>query len=243
MSDSLERLQNLLAQRGVASRRGAARLITAGRVRVDDRPVTTPGARIDPNRARILCDGQPLPPPPETRRTIALHKPPGIICSTDNRQGRTIMALGPFTADRLVPAGRLDKDSEGLVILSNDGGLILRLTHPRYGHRKTYRVWVTGALTRETLRTLRRPIEIDGTHTRPAEVRLLRRAPQGAELQFRLSEGRHRQIRRLCERAGLRVDRLVRTAIGNLSLTPLLPGAWRVLTEAECTQLGGSENA
>ena len=217
------RLQNALSQRGLASRRVAADWIRAGRVRVNGAVVLDPGLRVDPAIDAIEVDGLSLAAPPR-RVTVMLNKPKGCVCSTDRSQGRSVCDLVADAGTRLVPVGRLDKESEGLLLLSNDGGLILKLTHPRYGHTKKYRVLVRGELNNATLESLRAPIEIDGKLTRPATVEIT--APN--ELLFILGEGRNQQIRRLCERANLRVTRLLRTAINDLELPPdLAPGQWR----------------
>lgn len=231
------RLQNFLARRGCASRRGAAAMVSSGRVSVNGSVVTEPGFRLDPLTARVLVDGKPLPRHPEPKRTILLHKPPGIICSADSRQGRTVLDLLPPRRQRLVPAGRLDKDSEGLVVLSNDGELIQRLTHPGHRQGKKYRAWVAGEVNNMVVERLRQPMAIGGARTRPAGVSLLRPTKTGAVLEFRLGEGRNRQIRRLCERSGLRVERLVRVAIAGLTLEGLSPGEWRELTRQELDKL------
>ncbi len=238
---SAPRLQKLLADRGAASRRGAADLIRAGRVTVDGAPVREPGARV-PADAAVALDGRLLPAAPAAPRTILLHKPRGYVCTRAGNEGRTVFDLLRELPERLVPAGRLDKDSEGLLLLSTDGDLVLRLTHPRHGHRKTYRVTVSGPLGTETLERLNAPAVLDGRRLRPAGVRRLRAAgvPGRTVLEFTLHEGHNRQIRRLCEAAGLTVHRLVRTALGPLSLRGLPVGAWRELTPAEHKALGGA---
>lgn len=227
-----ERLQNILARSGLSSRRGAAQLIEAGRVRVDGHLVTTPGTRVDPAVAAISLDGTAIPRS-EPLRTLMLNKPPGYICSTQASQGRTVYALIPHVSERVLPVGRLDKESEGLLLMSNDGALIQALTHPRHGHTKQYRVRVTGLLTPETIASLRAPIEIDGYLTRPATVAVVRQGNGEHELAFTLMEGRNRQIRRLCGRARLEVTRLIRTAIQSLELNDLPSGASRDLTTKE----------
>lgn len=240
----LPRLQVALAERGAASRRGAADIIAMGRVSVNGEIVREPGARVDPARDRIEIDGVPLPRRREPPRTIMLYKPAGLICSADDAQGATVCDLVSSLPERLVPVGRLDKDSEGLLLLSNDGPLIELLTHPRHGHLKRYEVEVAGIPDDRALRSLRAPIEIDGRETRPARVEIIRRAhgKNGAPfslLSFEIGEGRNRQIRRLCERAGLRVRSLVRVALGRLALGRLRPGEWRDLRQDEIDMLRG----
>ena len=211
-------------------------MITAGRVNVDGTLVRTPGARVHPGEAKILIDDQPLPPA-DRARTLMLNKPPGYVCSTNAAQGETVYALLPDVHERVVPVGRLDKASEGLLLMSNDGALIHAVTHPRHGHAKRYAVTVHGRVTPHQLQILRRPIQIDGVMTQPARVRLLNAAPDARVLEFILGEGRNRQIRRLCAQAGLHVERLVRVAINTLKLGDLAPGASRDLTPEELLRL------
>ena len=232
-----ERLQNVLSHAGVASRRRAAEMIEAGRVTVDGIVVSRPCERVDPAAARICVDGAPLAAG-EAKRTIMLYKPAGVLSSTsDPFGGRTVAALvRGQVAERLVPVGRLDRDSEGLLLMSNDGDLTLRLTHPRFEHEKTYVVKVAGRWSEEKLRILRGPVKMpDGYVTRPAPVTVLRRqADNTALLEFRLREGRKRQIRYMCSAAHLVVLSLVRVAIGGLRLPPdLRPGEWRDLSAEE----------
>ncbi len=241
-SAKLPRLQVALAERGVASRRGAADIIVAGRVRVNGEIVREPGTRVDPARNRIEIDGATLPSERESLRTIMLYKPVGLVCSADSSQGETVCNLVADLPERLVPVGRLDKDSEGLLLLSNDGKLIEHLTHPRHGHAKRYEVEVSGYLDERAFDSLGEPIEIDGRDTRPAKVEYIHRtrAKNGAPLfllSFEIGEGRNRQIRRLCERAGLRVRRLVRVSLGTLTLGRLRPGEWRDLRPDEINRI------
>lgn len=224
------RLQKVLSERGVASRRKAAALIEQGAVKVNGRTVTEPGARVSPAGCAIEVLGAPLAPAAPVPRTIAFYKPRGYICSRAGGQGRTIYEL----LDRdghsgLLPVGRLDKDSEGLLLLTNDGDLLHRLTHPRHGHRKTYRVTVTGHVSARQLATLRSRMVVDGYRIRPVEVDVLdaRGESDRAVLRLTMSEGRNRQIRNMCARAGLRIRRLVRTDIDGLSVDGLRPGQWR----------------
>lgn len=226
-----ERLQNLLARRGVASRRGAAELIRAGRVRVAGVPVTEPGARVAAN-APIDVDGRPLRAM-EARRTFLYNKPIGEVCSTDGQGARSVLEAFRGLGLRLVPVGRLDKESEGLLLVSNDGALIQRLTHPRFGHEKVYEVEVDAPPTEGQLRTLRSPLVIEGYRIRPAGVQAL----GGRRLRFTLREGRHRQIRQMCGQAGLRVRRLRRVELSGLRLGSLPPGRWRELSEREIVAL------
>ena len=233
-----ERLQNILAHRGVASRRGAAAIIEAGRVTVDGLIVREPGARFDPTSAKIAVDGRTLATVAERPRTIMMNKPAGVLSTvSDPFGGRTVLDLiRGRVPERLVPVGRLDKDSEGLLLLSNDGDLTLRLTHPRYEHEKTYIVRAAGRWSEDKLRILRGPVTMpDGYVTRPVPVELLHIGRDNVhELRFRLREGRKRQIRYMCSAAHLVVVALKRVAIGKLQLPDDLdPGEWRDLTSAE----------
>ena len=233
----LERLQNVLAHAGVASRRGAAAMIEAGRVTVDSLVVREPGFRVDPASAAIAVDGRPLGAP-EAKRTIMLYKPVGVLSTlSDPFGGRTVADLiRGKVSERVVPVGRLDKDSEGLLLMSNDGDLALKLTHPRYEHEKTYVIRAAGRWNSEKLRILSSPVEMpDGYVTRPVPVEVRKIGQDNVhELVFRLREGRKRQIRYMCSAAHLVVLSLKRVAIGALRLPDgLKPGEFRDLTKEE----------
>ena len=233
-----ERLQNVLARAGVASRRASAALIEAGAVTVDGLVVREPGARIAAD-AEVRVNGRPVVAA-ERRRTVVLNKPAGVLSTmSDPFGGRTVADL-VRTPERLVPVGRLDRDSEGLLLLSNDGDLANRLTHPRYEHRKTYLVRVAGRWSAEKLATLRSPLRMDdGYVIRPVPVEVVREEGDGTRLlKFTLGEGRKRQIRRMCSAAHLVVLELRRVAVGDFRLPPdLKPGEWRDLTAAELAAL------
>ena len=230
--DTLERLQNILAQRGIASRRGAADLIRDGLVKVDGQVITEPGLRVSPDAA-ISCRGTPIPRLAEQHRTFLYHKPVGEVCSTDGQGARSVLESFSLFKLRLVPVGRLDKDSEGLLLVSNDGALIQQLTHPRYAHQKVYEVEVNRTPDARQLEILRSPLVIEGYRIRPVPVKHC----DGRHLQFTLSEGRHRQIRQMCEQAGLRVVRLKRISLSGLKLGALPVGHYRELTPAEIKKL------
>lgn len=240
-----DRLQNILSHAGVASRRGAAAIIESGRVTVDGLVVREPGARFDAGAAEIRVDGKAIRQR-EAKRTIMLYKPAGTLSSmSDPFGGRTVADIVK-TPERLVPVGRLDKDSEGLLLMSNDGDLTLRLTHPRYGHEKTYVVRVAGRWSAEKLATLRGPVTMpDGYTVRPVPVKVLEtRADNTVTLEFRLREGHKRQIRYMCSAAHLVVLSLKRVAIGGLRLDARLKsGEWRDLTPAEIGMLTESRDA
>jgi pseudouridine synthase len=196
--------------------------------------------RVRPDGAGVSVDGRPLTAaPPPRLRTILLNKPRGLICSADEEQGPTVFECLRDIPERLVPVGRLDKDSEGLLLLSNDGDLVHTLTHPRFGHRKEYLVTLRGYLDEETLTRLGNPMTLeDGTELRPVEVDYIDgdpdREPPRHRLLMTLGEGRNRQIRRMCDLVGLHVERLIRLAIDDLRLPhDLRAGEWRDLTPQE----------
>ena len=232
-----ERLQNVLAHAGVASRRGAAAIIEAGRVTVDGIVVREPGLRVDAEKSSVSVDGRAVGAP-ERKRTIMLYKPVGVLSTVSDPFGGKTVAdmLRGKVKERLVPVGRLDKDSEGLLLMTNDGDLALKLTHPRYGHEKTYVVKAAGRWSDDKLRILRGPVEMpDGYVTRPVPVELVSTGRDNVhELVFRLKEGRKRQIRYMCSAAHLVVLSLKRVAIGALRLpADLKPGEWRDLEREE----------
>lgn len=225
-----ERIQKILSARGVASRRAAEELIRQGRVTVDGVPCAL-GASAEPDCRTIAVDGVPIPPPPE-HVYLMLHKPRGYITTLSDERGRRTAASLVDCGTRVYPVGRLDYDSEGLLLFTNDGALADRLMHPRREISKVYEVTVRGSLDGAAER-LRRPLVLDGYRIRPPEVE--QTAP--GRFLITIHEGRNRQIRRMCAAAGLEVLRLRRIAEGPLQLGTLAPGAWRPLTEAELAAL------
>lgn len=230
-----ERLQSVLARRGVASRRRAAELITAGLVTVNGSVVVQPGARVVVGHDAIALEGQPIAETEERKRTIVLYKPRGIISSADSQDGQTVCdLLRPHFSERLVPVGRLDKESEGLLLMSNDGALTHRLTHPRYGFTKSYTARVAGKMADAKIATLRSPLMIDGYRIRPVEVEVIKVGRDNVHtLSFTLGEGRNRQIRKMCAQAHFVVLSLKRIRLGTITLGDLHPGQWRELSAAE----------
>ena len=229
----------MLSHRGVASRRHAADMIAAGEVIVNGKSVFEPGFRVDPEKDDICVRGELLPKQTERTRTILLYKPRGLICSADNSRGETVCDLmrQQFT-ERLVPVGRLDKESEGLLLMSNDGELTNCMTHPRYGHTKTYLARVAGHLEESKIELLRSRMEIDGYVIRPVEVEVLKVGRDNThKLAFTLSEGRNRQIRKMCSLAHLVVLSLTRVRIAMLKIGNMQPGEWRELSESEIRAL------
>ncbi len=232
-----ERLQKLLAGPRYGSRRQTETLLIAGRVTVNGR-VATLGERADPSVDRIAVDGEPL----EARQASVLwmlHKPAGYVVSADDERERpTVYALLRAAPPGLRYVGRLDRDSEGLLLLTNDGELAHRLTHPRYGVPKTYEATLEGEPPAAALRALRRGIDLEDGRTAPAEVELLAPGPQ-ARVRLRLHEGRKREVRRMLAAVGTPVVRLVRTDFGGVRLGALAPGEARPLTASEEARLRG----
>lgn len=232
-----ERLQKILSARGVASRRTAENWIQQGRVMVNGVPARL-GDTADPEQDEILLDGKPLPQGQEPVY-ILLNKPRGYVTTLSDEQGRPNAAQ--LVADcgvRVYPVGRLDMDSEGLLLFTNDGAFANALMHPKHQVKKTYDVWVTGYVPGAEIR-LARPIELDGYTIRKPEVKLFKAEGNRARLRVTIHEGRNRQIRRMCQAAGMTVTRLRRIREGSLSLGDLAPGAWRHLTREEVARLRG----
>ena len=231
-----ERLHKLLAHAGVASRRACELLIREGRVKVDGQVVREMGVRVDPRRQEIRFDDTPVRF--EKRVAFALHKPKDVLCTNADELGRMrVIDLMQIVSLRIYPVGRLDKDSEGLIIVTNDGQLALRLTHPRYGVEKVYEVWVEGLVTDEALRKLRKGVWLAEGRTRLEEVRIVARHREETHLRVIVAEGRNREIRRVLAKVGHPVKRLIRTAVGPVTLEDLEPGRYRPLTEAEWAAL------
>ncbi len=234
-------LHRALSKLGLGSRTEAWDWIRAGQVAVDGRVVTDPLTWIDLDRQQITRHGQA--PPTRQHLTLALHKPRGTVTTRRDERGRpTVYDLLPADLPWVFPAGRLDADSEGLLILTSDSDLAVRLTDPRHHVPRTYHVTFAGVPTAETLERLRRGIDLPDGRTLPAGVRLLRQWEQGTLLEMVLTEGRNRQVRRMAAAVGHRVRRLVRVAIGGYELGDLAAGQHRVLGEKEREQLvdGGS---
>jgi len=232
------RLQKWLAHCGYGSRRACEQLIEQGRVAVNGAPAAL-GAKVDPTRDAITVDGAPVQPPQGAPVYLMLHKPRGYVTTcNDPHASRTVIELLAGAPAPVFPVGRLDADSEGLLLFTNDGAFANRLMHPRYKLPKTYRVWVAGNPSERALKQLREGVPLDDGMTAPAQVKRLRSANGQTLLEIVLYEGRKRQIRRMCQTVGHPVQRLVRIAIGNLCLPrDLKPGQWRALTDAELKQL------
>lgn len=233
-----ERLQKILAAAGVASRRECEQIILDGRVRVNGKPVLSLPVLVDPHRDRIVVDGKPLRP--ERKVYLLLHKPKGVHCTNYDPDGRPLAVdLLVGVKERLFPVGRLDADSTGLLLMTNDGDLAERLAHPRYGVPKTYRVHVNGPVTPDEIARLRKGIWLAEGKTRVADARVIHRGREKSVLEITLQEGRNREVRRILAKLGHNARKLMRIRIGPLSLRGLPPGAFRPLTPEELRNLRG----
>jgi 23S rRNA pseudouridine2605 synthase len=229
-------LHRALSKLGLGSRGQAWSWIRAGRVRVDGRVVTEPLTWVDLGAQRITCDGERVEAP--VSLALALHKPKGVVTTrSDERGRRTIYDLLPDNLRWVHPAGRLDSDSEGLLVLTNDSAISTRLTDPEQHVPKTYRVTIAGSPSNETLYRLREGVALNDGVTRPAKVRVIEPGTKETMLEIVLTEGKNRQIRRMLAACGHRVRRLVRVAIGKLELGELEAGKVRELTTEEIKRL------
>jgi 23S rRNA pseudouridine2605 synthase/16S rRNA pseudouridine516 synthase len=232
----MPRLAKLIADAGIASRRKAADLVRSGRVRVDGEVVAEPGHAVDPQTQRVEVDGRTVRVQP--KHYILLNKPRGpISAAADARGRRTVIDLLPDMDARLYPAGRLDADTEGLILITNDGALTYRLTHPRFGIEKVYEAEVNGRPSRSDLATLEKGILLEEGPTGPARTKLLRSGKHSSRVEIAVHAGRKRMVRRMFESVGHPVTALRRTRIGPLTLGDLEPGDWRPLTPAEIDAL------
>lgn len=236
-----ERLQKLLSRAGIASRREAERWIAAGRVTVNG-VVASLGTKADPERDVVAVDGRPLADLPRRlrrKRYVMLHKPRGVLTTMHDPQGRPTVAdlCRRYGLEGLHPVGRLDFDSEGLLLLTDDGELTFALTHPRHQVPKVYHVLVRGAVTPDGLRRLREGVLLEDGPARAATARRLRRENGATWVEITIHEGRKRQVRRMCAAVGWRVLRLVRVAVGPLRLGDLAPGRLRALRPSEVEAL------
>jgi 23S rRNA pseudouridine2605 synthase len=244
--DGPQRLQKVLAAAGLGSRRQCEELITTGRVEIDRHTVTELGTRVDPAQQEIRVDGQAISQP--RLYYYAVHKPVGILSTNRDPSGRPrVIDLLPVGHVRLFTIGRLDQGSEGLILVTNDGELANRLTHPRYGVKKTYRVQVAGRPTTEVLLQLRRGVRLAEGYARVEDIRVQSHHKESSVLEMVLREGKNREIRRILARLGHKVMRLVRTAVGPIHLGELPAGAFRALTREEVKKLkieaGSSEKS
>ena len=231
-----ERLQKLLSARGVASRRTAEQMILDGRVQING-SVATLGQTADPETDEILVDGKPIPAGVKPVY-IMLHKPRGFVTTLSDEQGRRTVAELVADCDvRVYPVGRLDLSSEGLLLFTNDGAFADQMMHPKHQVDKTYLAWVSD-FSEAAFEKLKRPIELDGYRIRAPKLRLHR----PGLIEITIHEGRNRQVRRMCEAAGMHVTRLRRIREGGLSLGDLPAGKWRYLTDNEVAELKKIDN-
>lgn len=230
-----ERLQKVLAHAGVGSRRAVEELIKAGRVRVDGRAAVL-GQRVDPNNAKVEVDGSIVPLAPDLVYYL-LNKPVGVVTTAGDERGRpSVLDIVDLDA-RVWPAGRLDMDSEGALVLTNDGDLTLRLTHPRFAVRKTYLAEVRGSPSRAALKRLERGVALDDGPARALAARLVARRDRTSLVELEMAEGRKREVRRMLDAIGHEAVALARTAIGPVTLGRLKPGTFRKLSPEEVRAL------
>jgi len=232
-----ERLQKLLSQAGIASRRQAEVMISAGRVAVNGAVVTELGTKADPDHDMIVVDGRALTVT-AAKRYILLYKPSGYMTTLKDPEGRPLVIdLLKDIGERVYPVGRLDYNSEGLLLLTNDGDWANRLAHPRYEIDKEYHVRVQGEVSQEQLDRLGAGVTLEDGRTAPATISLLKESEQNTWISVTIHEGRYRQVRRMCEAVGLSVVRLRRNRYGFLNLAGLKPGEFRELTAEEAKRL------
>ena len=235
MSQVMVRLQKFLADCGLASRRQSETLIAEGRVRVNG-GVAVLGQSVDPAVDKVTLDGQPVRL--DQKLYLVLNKPRGAVTTATDPQGRkTVLDCLPALRSRVYPVGRLDMDVEGVLLLTNDGELAYRLTHPKFAVDKVYTARVKGQLTSQTARAMEKGLPLDDGLAAVVKAEVLRRFPNATEIRLVLREGRKREVKRLCAAAGHPVLSLRRTSIGNITTRGLRPGEWRYLKENELVQL------
>jgi 23S rRNA pseudouridine2605 synthase len=232
----MERLQKVMAHAGVASRRRCEELIKAGRVKVNGRVVTELGLKVNPKEDRIEVNGRPLVR--EQKRTFLFYKPLRVITSMHDPLGRkTVADFFHDIKERVYPVGRLDYDTEGLLLVTNDGNLANHLLHPRYEVEKVYIATVQGKPSQSSIERLRNGVKLDDGITAPAKVRLLETNEKKSKLELIIHEGRNRQVRRMCAAVGHPVEKLIRTRIGFLGINGLKRGEYRELKPEEIQRL------
>jgi 23S rRNA pseudouridine2605 synthase len=230
------RLQKFLAEAGVASRRAAEKLIADGQVEVNGKLVREPGTKVDPSKDLVLVEGTVVRV--KRKLYVLLNKPRDFLCTRSDPEGRrTIMELLPREWSSLYPVGRLDRESEGMILLTNDGDFSLKLTHPRYGVRKRYLATVEGLVHQRTAAKLTAGVEHEGETLKAERVSVLTSNNSRTVLELELGEGRNREVRRMLEAVGFLVVKLQRVQIGKVRLAELPVGKWRTLTDAEIKTL------
>ena len=242
-NNGLVRLQKYMADLGIASRRKSEQMIADGMVKVNGRTATI-GDKVNPKRDKVTVRGRKIAAGAKAKRYyIMLNKPRGYVTTMSDEMGRKCVAeLVKYIPARIYPVGRLDRDSEGLLLMTNDGEFANRVTHPSKHVYKVYRVTVRPAINEEQLVEMSSGMVIDGKKTAPAEVRVVQREEGRCVLEIILREGRNRQIRKMCEQLGLEVPRLKRIAVGQVKLGGLKSGAWRELTKDEVHRLQANSN-
>ncbi|MBR3145027.1 MAG: rRNA pseudouridine synthase [Clostridia bacterium] len=236
MKNEKIRLQKFLSQNGVCSRRKAEEYILSGKVKINGRKAEI-GQSVDPKRDKVTLHGK-LVAVKDTKVYIMLNKPRGYVTTLSDEFGRkTVLTLVKGVGERVFPVGRLDKDSEGLLIMTNDGELSNLLTHPKSNVNKVYKVTVGGEVTDQMIETLSSGVVIDGRKTKPCDVYIMEKKTDRTVLGFIIHEGRNRQIRKMCDSVGLKVLRLKRVEIAGVKLGGLKLGDWRLLNERELTRL------
>ncbi|HOB82753.1 MAG TPA: pseudouridine synthase [Peptococcaceae bacterium] len=234
---TLERLQKYLARCGVASRRRAEEMIKQGLVKLNGQVVREMGIQLEPEKDIVEVNGQVVTPK-EQKVYLLLNKPVRVVTTLDDPQGRTkVTDFLHGIKERVFPVGRLDYMTEGLLLLTNDGELAYRLTHPRFQIAKTYLVGVRGAMSGEKVAQLAKGVELEDGLTQPAQVKVLKQTKAATLMEITIKEGRNRQIRRMCEKIGHPVQSLKRIAFGNLVLGNLAPGQYRPLSKTEIVRL------
>jgi 23S rRNA pseudouridine2605 synthase len=233
MNTSLKvRLQKFIADCGVTSRRKAEDLIVQGRVKVNGILATVLGTKVNPQEDVVTVDGELIDMAMVSRVYLLMNKPRGYVTTLDDPEGRkTVMDLCKEVSERIYPVGRLDYLSEGLLILTNDGEVANMIMHPSHNIQKVYEVKIFGAVSLPILSKLREGFVIEGTKVRPEAVRVIKQLKTKTWLEFRLREGKNREIRRICEAAGLTIDKLKRVAIANLSVDDIRPGSYMFITK------------
>lgn len=231
------RLQKFLASAGIASRRASEKLIEEGRVKVNGEVVTTLGTTVDPDKDQVSFDGQTVKLV-EEKIYLLLNKPPGYVTTAKDQFGRpTVLDLVSETGHRVFPVGRLDYQTSGLLILTNDGDLTLQLTHPRHEVFKTYVATVSGSISDEALQRLEKGVKLEDFTTSPAKVKLIKRSDEASLVEISIREGKYRQVRRMMEAVGHPVESLQRTCIGKINLSGLREGSYRMLSPEEVEYL------
>ena len=234
---AVKRLDRLLSELGVATRSELRQMIKSGRITVDGMAAAQPDMKIEEQGHSICVDGVELRT--DRLRYFMMDKPEGVLSATEDKRQETVLDILPPDIRRigLFPVGRLDKDTSGLLLLTNDGDFANKLMHPRYHKPKTYHVKLAGEIEPEKVQRLSEPMEIDGYMTKPAEVSLITRKKEYSVVAITLFEGRNRQIRKMCEKLSLHVLSLRRVSIGEVKLGDLRPGKWRYLTKSQVQML------